>query len=195
MEAKPSTSHPFNTSYPYKVIEKFDEFLSKYMEDHGGQMDRYLICTTCAADNKEGYFPNIGKKFVIEDKIQICSEGHDIHKTLKPLVPKFGGPSALALSKFLKEGIEKMAKKPFHEFKKGELKKGDQVWIFRDKKANAVSRIMPYAHVAVFVGPNENGVNEVVHVTDNKGCWIPFRHGWFRIGIIKKVPIADVIDD
>ena len=157
-------------------------------------MDRYLICTTCAADDKEGYFQIIGKNFVIEDKIQLCSEGHDIHKTLEPLVPKFGGPSALALSNFLKKGIEKMDKRPFHELLPM-LKKGDQVWVFRDKKANAVSRIMPYAHVTVFVGPNDKGINEVVHVTNNKGCCIPFRHGWFRMGIIKKVPITDVIND
>ena len=59
------------------------------------------------------------------------------------------------LAAFLRNGIEQIEKKPFKELQPT-LTVGDQVWIYRDRKAkvpflgtkvpNCVSRIMPYAN-------------------------------------------------
>ena len=74
-----------------------------------------------------------------------------------------------------------------HTFKvlRPSLKAGDQVWIFRNKKANCASRIMPYAHVTVYVGEDK-----VVHVTKSWSCC-----AGVMMGTIKKVPIGKVIKD
>ena len=85
-------------------------------------------------------------------------------------------------------------KKPFIELYP-RLLEGDQVWIYRDADANAIARLMPYAHVVVYLGQNEKGQGEVVHVTNNERCCMPCRTGWCRTGTIKKAAIEDVIEE
>ena len=52
------------------------------------------------------------------------------------------------------------------------MKVGDQLWIYRDRRTNPcnpVAVIMPYAHVAVYVGV-ERGEKKVVHVERASIC-------------------------
>ena len=69
------------------------------------------------------------------------------------------------------------------------------MWIYRDADANAIARLMPYAHVVVYLGQNEKGQGEVVHVTNNERCCTPCRTGWCRTGTIKRAAIEDVIEE
>ena len=50
-------------------------------------------------------------------------------------------------------------------------------------------------HVVVFLGQNEKGEGEVVHVTNNANFCTPCRVGCCRTGTIKKAAIDDVIDE
>jgi len=64
-----------------------------------------------------------------------------------------------------------MKMRPFKDVRP-ELRRGDQVWLYRDEDTNLVSRGMPYAHVLVWLGDgNVVGEGNVVHVTKNKGVW------------------------
>ena len=67
---------------------------------------------------------------------------------------------------FIRDGLQKIEKTPFRDLE-ADLKVGDQIWIYRDwssNPCNPVAVLMPYAHVAVFVGL-EHGQKMVVHVT------------------------------
>ena len=87
--------------------------------------------------------------------------------------------SQKTLAAFLKHDIRNIEKKPFTELYP-RLLEGDQVWIYRDADANAIARLMPYAHVVVYLGQNEKGQGEVVHVTNNERCRTPCRTALWR---------------
>merc|ERR1712037_166171 len=107
-------------------------------------------------------------------------EKHRIKDTHSSMLEK-EQTKAHTLAAFLRKGMEEMETKPLSEVRPT-LLEGDQVWIYRDRKANCVSRIMPYAHVAIYVGDNK-----VVHVTKSAQCC-----AGVMMGTIKKVPIGDV---
>ena len=88
---------------------------------------------------------------------------------------------------FLKDGIEQIEKRPFKELRPS-LTVGDQVWIYRDRRANCASCIMPYAHVTIYVRDQDQ--DKVVHVAKKGGCC-----PGIMMGTIKKVPIEDVIKE
>ena len=195
----------FNTSCPYRAIETFDRIISDIVGEE--MMQRFLICPKCLHKGSERYFgtrgETLGPEFQIFNDMDQCAsivpeEGTvmkrhsiaDTHQIMLKKAPK----KIFSLYAFLRDGIEKIEKKPFKELQPT-LKVGDQVWIYRDRKAkvpffgtefpNCVSRIMPYAHVVVYVGDNE-----VVHVAKSKKCC-----AGVMMGTIKKVPIGEEISD
>ena len=92
------------------------------------------------------------------------------------------------MNEFLKDGIQKIGKTPFRELE-GDLEIGDQIWIYRDRRTspcNPVAVMMPYAHVAVYVG-DEHGEKKVVHV-EKASCL-----SGVMTATIKKVPLDHVI--
>ena len=95
----------------------------------------------------------------------------------------------VTLHEFLKNGIQQIEKTPFRVLE-ADLKVGDQIWIYRDRRSNPcnpIAVVMPYAHVAVFVGV-EDGQKKVVHVTKAS-----FMDG-IMTATIKKDSINDVIN-
>ena len=165
-------------------------------------MQRFLICPKCIPEGKERYFSEVGPGFAISDTLDHCatmyleqeasSKKHSIKDTHPSMVLEKGPRKTLAA--FLKDDIRKIEKKPFKELYP-RLLEGDQVWIYRDADANAIARLMPYAHVVVYLGQNQLGQGEVVHVTNNEGCCMPCRPGWCRTGTIKRAAIEDVIGE
>ena len=95
----------------------------------------------------------------------------------------------VTLRGFLKDGIKKIEKRPFREIE-SELQVGDQIWIYRDRRSNPcnpVVLLMPYVHLAVFVGI-EDGKKKVVHVTKAS-----FLYG-INTATIRKDSISNVIN-
>ena len=69
------------------------------------------------------------------------------------------------MNQTLRGGIQSQ---PLREIEK-DLKIGDQIWINRDRNShpyNPVARLMPYCHVVVYVGvDDDDGQKKVIHVT------------------------------
>ena len=161
-------------------------------------MQRFLICPKCILEGKERYFSEVGPGFSISDTLDHCatmyleqeasSKKHSIKDTHPSMVLEKAPRKTLAA--FLKDDIRKIEKKPFKELYP-RLLEGDQVWIYRD----TIERLMPYAHVVVYLGQNEKGQGEVVHVTNNERCCTPCLTGWCRTGTIKRAAIEDVIEE
>ena len=163
--------------------------------------ERFLICPKCSQMDKERYFGtdgnSLGPEFEILNSMERCDamfsendevtdfEGHSIKDTHPSMLRK-GPKRENYIRAFLKAGIKEIDKRPFREVRPS-LEVGDQVWIYR---TNCLSRFMPYAHVAVYVGDNQ-----VVHVASNSKCWVPCRAGCFRVGTIQRAPIGNVIKD
>ena len=195
---KPEVDH--KTSCPYLAIKTFDEILVKLVGEDS--MERFLICPKCVQDGKERFFKDVGPEFaILNSKLsycdtmyleqETCSKRHRIKDTHASMVlerPK------QTLASFLQNNLEKIEKKPFKELYP-RLLEGDQVWIYRAPDANVIARLMPYAHVVVFLGQNEKGEGEVVHVTNNANFCTPCRAGCCRTGTIKKAAIDDVIEE
>ena len=164
-------------------------------------MERFLICPKCALEDKERYFSDVGPEFVILSDMSycrpmyleqdFCSKRHQIKDTHSSMVEQ---RPKQTLSSFLKNSLEKIEKKSFREMYP-RLLEGDQIWIYRAPDANVIARVMPYAHVVVFLGQNEGGEGEVVHVTNNANFCTPCRAGCCRTGTIKKAAIDDVIEE
>ena len=164
-------------------------------------MSRFLICPKCLRkEDKERYFGafkgRLGVDFEILNDMDQCTslvpeEGtvrkrhsiQDTHHIMLRKVPK----KWFYLDLFLKDGIEQIEKRPFKDLRPS-LRVGDQVWIYRDKRANCASCIMPYAHVTIYVRDQDQ--DKVVHVAKNGGCC-----PGIMMGTIKKVPIEDVIKE
>ena len=163
-------------------------------------MERLLICPKCLSNDRERYFGTsegtLGVNFEILNDMDQCAslipeEGtvpkrHSIkdtrHFMLKEVPKKY-----FYLDAFLKDGIERIEKRSFKELRPS-LRVGDQVWIYRDKRANCASCIMPYAHVTIYVRDQDQ--DKVVHVAKKGGCC-----PGIMMGTIKKVPIEDVIKE
>ena len=150
---------------------------------------------------KDRYFRAVGPAFEPLDPMEFCQslndedfdddddqydEKHGIDEKQKSLIRR-NEQKVATLHEFLKDGIQKIEKRPFRELE-GNLKVGDQIWIYRDRRSNPcnpVAVMMPYAHVAVYVG-EEDGQKKVVHVTKAS------------VGImtatIKKVSVNNVIN-
>ena len=127
---------------------------------------------------KDQYFFAVGPGFEPLDVRDFCQslnddhfdddsldQKHSIDEKQKILIGRCE-LKVVTLHKFLKNGIQQMEKTPFRELE-ADLKVGDQIWIYRDGRSNPcnpVAVMMPYAHVAVFVGV-EDGQKKVVHVT------------------------------
>ena len=160
-------------------------------------MERLLICPKCLSNDRERYFGTsegtLGVNFEILNDMDQCAslipeEGtvpkrHSIKDTHQIMLTKVTKKS-FSMDDFLKGGIDQIEKVTFTELRPF-LEVGDQVWIFRNKKANCASRIMPYAHVTIFVGDEK-----VVHVTKSWRCC-----DGAMMGTIKEVPIQKVIKD
>ena len=185
-----------STTCPYRVIKTVDQAIKSIVGEE--MMERLLICPKCLCNGRERYFGTsegtLGVDFEILNDMDQCAslipeEGtvpkrHSIKDTHHSMMRKVT-KKIFSIDAFLKDGIEQVEKTSFKELRPS-LKVGDQVWIFRNKKANCASRIMPYAHVTVYVGEDK-----VVHVTKN---W-NYCAGGLMMGTIKKVPIGRVIKD
>ena len=192
---KPEDEH--KTICPYRAIKTFDDILVNLVGEES--MQRFLICPNCILEGKERYFSEVGPGFEIRDPMDHCdtmyleqeasSTVHSIKATHPSMLLEKGTQKSLA--DFLKDDIRNIEKKPFTELYP-RLLEGDQVWIYRDNK---LAHLMPYAHVVVYLGQNEKGQCEVVHVTNNESCCMPCRTGWCRTGTIKRAAIEDVIEE
>ena len=156
----------------------FDNILVSLVHEEG--MERFLACPTCLINGKERFFSAVGPGFEPHDQMELCQslslidehqgddciqEQHGVDEKQRSLVGSCKQEQASTLHEFLKDGIEAIKKTSFRELE-GDLVVGDQIWIYRDGRrnpCNPVAVIMPYAHVAVFVG-EENGQKKVVHV-------------------------------
>ena len=162
----------------FKSIKIFDEILVSLVQEEG--MGRFLPCPVCLTQGKDRYFFAVGPGFEPLDPMEFCQslndddiddaeedvdQQHRVDEKQKSLI--LGNElKAVTLHEFLREGLQKIEKKPFRELE-ADLKVGDQIWIYRDRSSNPcnpVAVLMPYAHVAVFVGL-EHGQRMVVHVT------------------------------
>ena len=154
-------------------------------------MERLLICPKSLSYDRKRYFGTsegtLGVNFEILNDMDQCAslipeEGtvpkrHSIKDTHQIMLTKVTKKS-FSMDDFLKGGIDQIEKVTFTELRPF-LEVGDQVWIFRNKKANCASRIMPYAHVTIFVREEK-----VVHVTKSSRCC-----DGAIMGTIKEVPI------
>ena len=160
----------------FKSIKIFDDILVSLVGEEG--MDRFLPCPACMTQGKDQYFFEVGPGFEpIEPVMDFCQslndgdfddaedQKHSIDEKQKILIGRCE-LKVFTLHEFLKDGIQQIEKTPFRELE-ADLKVGDQIWIYRDGRSNPcnpVAVMMPYAHVAVFVGV-EDGQKKVVHVT------------------------------
>ena len=166
-------------------------------------MQRFLMCPKCLLLGFKRYFGTCGRtlgpNFEILNDMDHCSSvlpdngtGDWVHSIGE--IHQLKNAPKKTLGAFLRNGIEQIEKKPFKELQPT-LTVGDQVWIYRDRKAkvpffctefpNCVSRIMPYAHVVVYVEGDQ-----VVHVDKSGRSCVGV-----MMGTIKKVPIERVIKD
>ena len=195
----------------FKSIKIFDKILVSLIQEKG--MQRFLLCPTCVKLGKDHYFFDVGPGFEPHNEMDFCKnlndedtddedsedcvdQRHSIDPKHMCLIQR-EGPKEVTLHQFLKEGIENIEKRPFRDIE-SELQVGDQVWIYRDRSSklqsccgaslcNPVAVLMPYAHVAIFVGI-EDGQKKVVHVT-KASCW-----DGILTGTIKKDSIGNVIN-
>jgi len=186
---KPQNIDP--AAFPFHAIRIFDNIIKEILqasndttEDVGDSFERLLICTKCSMDGRprDSYFRDMGDGFHPLDEMEKCSGitrnafiGHNMSENQKTLIQN----EVNHIGDFFKDGIQKIPKRPFGEVIK-ELVPGDQVWLYRDEEENLISRIMPYAHVLVYVG-----YGNVVHVTKH---W----HG-LMTGTFELVPIKDIM--
>ena len=120
----------------------------------------------------------------LADEVGPVEEEHSLDERQRSLTGRSYHRQISTLHEFLEDGIGSIEKVPFSELRK-DLRIGDQIWIYRDRRTNPcnpVAVLMPYAHVAVFVGDDK-----VVHVTK-----APCSTG-ILTATIKKVPIDQVI--
>ena len=167
----------------FKCIKIFDSFLVSLVKEEG--MQRFLPCPVCMVQGKDRYFFEVGPGFEPLDSMEFCQSlndqdledeesynqpKHKIDEKQKSLIRE-NELKVVTLNEFLKDGIQKIEKTAFRDLDAA-LKVGDQIWIYRDRSSNPcnpVSALMPYAHVAVFVGL-EDGQKKVIHVTKASIC-------------------------
>ena len=169
-----------------------DEIVTELVGDE--KMERFLFCMDCLREKgQRRFFSEVDPLFRPRSDIQLCESGighrggdaHNLNANQLSLMAR-ENPKAEDLKAFLKEGIKNIKKTTLGE-RKVPLQRGDQIWIYRDGSTtccNPVASLMPYAHVAVFVGNDM-----VVHVAKaspcSQGC---------MMGTIKKEPISSVIN-
>ena len=177
----------------------FDNILVSLVDEE--EIDRSLSCPACMVKGKDRYFSEVGPGFEPHDEMELCQslslidedfgdtfveEKHSLDTRQKCLI---GGKEQVStLHEFLKDGIQTIEKVLFRELE-GKLEVGHQIWIYRDRRTNPcnpVAIMMPYAHVAVYVG-EEDGKKKVVHV-EKASCL-----SGIMTATIKKVPLAHVI--
>ena len=170
---------------------------------HEEGIERFLPCPTCMVKGKDRYFFDVGPGFEPHDKMELCQsprfidedfgdtfivkEKHSLDSKQKCLIGSKEQVSTL--HQFLKDGIQTIQKVAFRELE-CDLEVGHQIWIYRDRRTspcNPVAVMMPYAHVAVYVG-EEHGEKKVVHV-EKASCL-----SGIMTATIKKVPLAHVIN-
>ena len=189
MYLRPKTN--LSDQRPFRSIKVIDDIVTELV---GGEtMERFLFCMECLRGKEQKrFFSDIGALFKPRNELQLCEsmiggeigEGHGLTDHQLSLMAS-QNPKAEDLKAFLKEGIKNIKKTTLKE-RTEELQRGDQIWIYRDGSTgcwNPVASMMPYAHVAVFIG---DGM--VVHVAKADLC----RHACM-MGTIKKEPIASVI--
>ena len=169
-----------------------DEIVTELVGDE--KMERFLFCMDCLREKgQRRFFSEVDPLFRPRSDIQLCESGigdrggdaHSLNANQLSLMAR-ENPKAEDLKAFLKEGIKNIKKTTLGE-RTVPLQRGDQIWIYRDgstTSCNPVASLMPYAHVAVFVGNNM-----VVHVAKASPC----SHGCM-MGTIKKEPISSVIN-
>jgi len=158
----------------------FDNIISDIIAQKKGELERRLICCKCAEESKcssmlkalqtktVGYF--IRKQGFLCDH-SICSNRKPKHSCssldkVNRILMEPPAQDSQCIRMFLKNGIETIDKIEFKDRRITDFVVGDQIWIYRDRNANCISKYNPYAHVVVYVG-NE----KVVHVTPAKcGC-------------------------
>ena len=161
----------------FKCIKIFDSILVSLVKEE--RMQRFLPCPACIIRGKARYFFEVGPGFEPLDSMEFCQslndqdldeeedynqQNHEIDEKQRSLI-KANELKVVTLHEFLKDGIQKIEKTAFRDLDAA-LKVGDQIWIYRDRssnRCNPVSALMPYAHVAVFVGL-EDGQKKVIHV-------------------------------
>ena len=181
----------------------FDNILVSLVHEEG--IERFLPCPTCMLKGKDRYFSAVGPGFEPHDEMERChslklidgdfagedvfiEEKHGLDKKQKALIGIFEQEQVSTLHEFLKDGIQTIEKTQFRELE-GDLQIGDQIWIYRDRRTspcNPVAFMMPYAHVAVYVGV-DHGEKKVVHV-EKASCL-----NGIITATIKKVPLGRVI--
>ena len=158
----------------FKAIEIFDEVMVSLVQE--GKMQRFLPCNACLALGKDRYFVEVGPGFEPRDEMEICQgvngdsrsdeKQHYMDERQKSLIRTI--PPVVAMNQTLRGGIQGQPLKPLREIEEG-LKVGDQIWINRDRSShpyNPVARLMPYCHVVVYVGvDDDDGQKKVIHVT------------------------------
>ena len=153
-------------------------------------MERFLLCPACMLKGDDRFFSEVGPGFEPHDSMESCQslineesddqmdevyrdkeEKHCLDKRQESLIGSYQQQPVSTLHEFLKDGIQTIEKTPFRELE-GDLEIGDQIWIYRDGRTNPcnpVAVLMPYAHVAVFVGV-EHGEKKVIHVEKASIC-------------------------
>ena len=150
------------------------------------------MCPACMVKKRNRFFVKVGQGFEPHDLNERCrslvhedfaqgqelssedgesdsdEDDHTVDEKQMVLVKDEGEQKEPTLHESLsEEGIQKIPKKPFRELEK-DLQVGDQIWIYRDGRrnpCNPVAVLMPYAHVAVYVGEGRGGKKKVVHVS------------------------------
>ena len=188
----------------FKSIKIFDDILVSLV--HEEDMERFLPCPACLLKGEDRFFCEVGPGFEPHDSMESCQslideesddqmdedyrdgeEKHRLDEKQKSLMGSYEQQPVSTLHEFLKDGIQTIEKTPFRELE-GDLEIGDQIWIYRDRRTNPcnpVAVMMPYAHVAVYVGV-EHGEKKVVHVSI---CL-----NGFITATIKKVNLDSVIN-
>ena len=173
----------------FSILEKMDAAFKPHLDE----VQRSLACKECLQDGTPGYF-RLQEGVKLDSEIEKCSETeHSLPQKLTCNMRKKQKP--FEMKNLLAVKKTSLNLEPFEDSKirrdmlSGDLKRGEQIWIYHDSETNPcnpVACLNKYAHVVIYVGKTED-IHEVVHIST-----APITRGLMKAKI-RKQNIMDVI--
>jgi GTPase SAR1 family protein len=180
-----------------EILSKLDSKFTRTMEN----VQRCLPCKQCILDGKYGYF-------LLEEGMRLpsansrCSQNlqHTMEETLIEIMQRAEQPEPFQLEPLMDRKKEDLGLEIFQtsdlrtRMLSGELKIGEQIWVYHDAEINpnTIAERMAYSHVMIYVGPRHdkdgNAIHEVVHAE-----WAGVHFGGAVVDRISRVNVTSVI--